>query len=99
MNAPWNSNYAPVPASTPAVGKGKDKEGVNGMPNGKDKEKEKEKETARPLPDARMYATWRYEPKRYDEPLPVRRRVGSMTVHTGGGAVPMSRARSESTNA
>ncbi|KAI0744680.1 hypothetical protein C8Q76DRAFT_700708 [Earliella scabrosa] len=91
VNAPWNSAFSSAPAATPAPGKGKEKDGVNGMPNGKDKDKEKE--TPRSLPDARLYATWNYEQKRYDEPLVVRRRLGSVA------AVPMGRARSESTNA
>ncbi len=103
-NASWNSTLAPASANTPVPGKGKDKEkdkekeGVNGMANGKEKEKEKEreKEGSRLLPDARLYATWEYEQKRYDQPLVMKRRVGSMTVHTGGGSV--ARARSESTN-
>ena len=91
VNAPWNSAFSSAPTATPAPGKGKEKDGVNGMPNGKDKDKEKE--TPRSLPDARLYATWNYEQKRYDEPLVVRRRLGSVA------AVPMGRARSESTNA
>ena len=50
---------------------------------------------ARPLPDARYYATWSYEAKRFDEPLPpaqMRRRMGSMA----GASTSMGRARSES---
>ena len=78
-----------MPATTPAPGKGKE---TNGMPNGK--EKDKDKEAARPLPDARLYATWNYEQKRFEEPLMTRRRVGS--VAGGVGGVSMGRTRSES---
>ena len=94
VNAPWNSSYNPTPAATPAGGKGKDG-AANGIPNGKDKggDKGADGEKPRALPDARLYATWNYETKRFDEPLVVRRRVGSIAVP------PMTRARSESTNA
>lgn len=91
VNAPWNSSLSPTPAPAPAQGKGKD-----AAPNGVASGKEEEKEGAK-LPDARLYATWNYETKRFDEPLPARRRVGSIVVHPG--AVSMGRARSESTNA
>ena len=73
------------------AGGGKDGAGANGLANGLGKEREGA--AARPLPDARLYATWNYETKRFDEPLVVRRRVGSIAVP------PMTRARSESTNA
>ncbi|KAI0632902.1 hypothetical protein C8Q77DRAFT_1120425 [Trametes polyzona] len=87
VNAPWNASFSPMPATTPAPGKGKEAGGANGAaPNGK----EKEKEPPRPLPDARLYATWSYEPKAFDEVLVVRRRMGS--VHAPG------RAKSESAN-
>ncbi|EJF60090.1 hypothetical protein DICSQDRAFT_137672 [Dichomitus squalens LYAD-421 SS1] len=92
--APWNASFSPMPATAPAPGKGKE---ANGMPNGKDKDKEKDKEAPRPLPDARLYATWNYEQKRFDEPLAMRRRMGSMAGSVGG--VSMGRTRSESTNA
>ncbi|RPD60727.1 hypothetical protein L227DRAFT_547024 [Lentinus tigrinus ALCF2SS1-6] len=93
VNASWNSSFNPTPAATPAAGKGKDG-AVNGMANGKDKggDKGADGEKPRALPDARFYATWNYEQKRYDEPLVVRRRVGSIAVP------PMGKARSESTN-
>ena len=109
-NAPWNSSFSPAPAATPATaqgggGGGKGKGAANGgpdMPNGKDKDgatrensNNNSKEAARPLPDARFFATWSYEPKRFDDALPVRRRVGG-----GGGVGPPGggggRARSES---
>ncbi|KAI8972618.1 hypothetical protein BD414DRAFT_500107 [Trametes punicea] len=83
VNAPWNASFSPMPASTPAPGKSKEA-GANGIANGK----EKEKEPPRPLPDARLYATWNYEQKQFDEPLVIRRRMGS--VHAPG------RAKSES---
>ena len=89
VNAPWNASFSPVPAATPATNAG----GKDGMPNGK--EKEKDAAPARPLPDARYYATWSYEAKRFDEPLPpaqMRRRMGSMA----GASTSMGRARSES---
>ncbi|KAI0830195.1 hypothetical protein BC628DRAFT_1313812 [Trametes gibbosa] len=95
VNAPWNASFSPMPASTPALGKGKEAAGAgagagaNGaLPNGK----EKEREAPRPLPDARLYATWNYEQKQFDEVLVVRRRMGS--VH----APPPGRTKSESTN-
>ncbi|KAH9922342.1 uncharacterized protein BXZ73DRAFT_51359 [Epithele typhae] len=96
VNAPWNSSLSPMPAATPAGGgKGKGANGeANGMVNGKEKEKEKEKESSRPLPDARLYATWNYEPKRFDETLVVRRRMGTVVGHPPGGGG--GRARSES---
>ncbi|KAI0776783.1 hypothetical protein BD413DRAFT_522614 [Trametes elegans] len=94
-NAPWNASFSPMPAATPAAGSGKGSKdggagagaggvapGANGQVNGKDKE------PPRPLPDARLYATWSYEQKAFDEPLVVRRRMGS--VHAPG------RAKSES---
>ena len=95
VNAPWNASFSPQPAATPATGKGggsggKDGAGANGLANGNGKEREGA--AARPLPDARLYATWNYEPKRFDEPLVVRRRVGSVV----GGPAAMGRARSES---
>ncbi|KAI0668824.1 hypothetical protein C8Q78DRAFT_1155167 [Trametes maxima] len=91
VNAPWNASFSPMPASAPAPGKGKGGEGAaNGMANGK--EKDKDKEPPRPLPDARLYATWSYEQKPFDEPLVVRRRLGS--VHAPGAG----RAKSESAN-
>ena len=92
--ASWNSSFSPAPPATAAPGKGKE---VNGLTNGKEKEKEKEQEAARPLPDARLYATWNYEQKRFDEPLVIRRRMGSIAGGIGG--VSMGRTRSESTNA
>ncbi|OSX57908.1 hypothetical protein POSPLADRAFT_1155377 [Postia placenta MAD-698-R-SB12] len=67
VGAPWNTNATPTPAAP--TGKGKD-----GAPNGKDVDA-----LPRPIPDARMYATWDYEPKRYNESLVVKRnRIGSM---------------------
>ncbi|KAI0656335.1 hypothetical protein C8Q70DRAFT_935834 [Cubamyces menziesii] len=80
VNAPWNASFSPMPAATPAPGKGKEAGGANGAVNGK----EKEKEPPRPLPDARLYATWSYEQKLFDEPLVIRRRLGS--VHAPGRA-------------
>nr|VWO95850.1 Sensor protein zRas [Ganoderma boninense] len=90
--ASWNASFSPAPPTTAGPGKGKE---TNGLTNGK--EKDKEQEAARPLPDARLYATWNYEQKRFDEPLIMRRRMGS--VAGGIGGVPMGRTRSESTNA
>lgn len=102
VNAPWNASFSPAPATTPATaaggggGKGKDGNGNGGgggMANGK--EKEKDGAGARPLPDARFYATWNYEPKRFDDGLvAARRRMGS--IAGPGAAASMGRARSES---
>ncbi|PIL25932.1 hypothetical protein GSI_11685 [Ganoderma sinense ZZ0214-1] len=89
--ASWNASFSPAPPTTAAPGKGKE---TNGLTNGK--EKEKEQEATRPLPDARLYATWNYEQKRFDEPLIMRRRMGG--VAGGIGGVPMGRTRSESMN-
>ncbi|KAL7278636.1 hypothetical protein ACG7TL_007637 [Trametes sanguinea] len=80
VNAPWNASFSPMPAATPAPGKGKDGAAPPGSANGLANGKEKEKEPPRPLPDARLYATWSYEQKAFDEPLVVRRRVGSIAV-------------------
>ncbi|GBE87150.1 hypothetical protein SCP_1003970 [Sparassis crispa] len=62
VNAPWNSGV-PTPATTPALGKSKDGHGSNGLPNGKDAAA-----PAKALPDARLYATWNYEQKHYQDP-------------------------------
>ncbi|KAH9846579.1 hypothetical protein C2E23DRAFT_852238 [Lenzites betulinus] len=93
VNAPWNASFSPMPLTTPAPGKGKDGAGANGAPPVLANGKEKEKEPPRPLPDARLYATWGYEQKQFDEVLVVRRRMGS--VHL---PAPPGRAKSESTS-
>ncbi|KZT68102.1 hypothetical protein DAEQUDRAFT_693189 [Daedalea quercina L-15889] len=87
VNAPWNTN-APTPPAAPLTNaKGKDT-GVNGVV--KDGEA-----PAKALSDARLYATWDYEQKRYHEPLASRRgRPGS--IQGVGAAVPPVRQRSES---
>lgn len=94
MNAPWNATTPAVPSSaTPGL-----KKELNGLPNGKDAEGEK-----KALPDARLYATWNYEQKHYQEPLNIvaarRGRMGSIQAGVSGGTtvgIPPSRARSES---
>lgn len=86
VNAPWNSGTGlPGVAPTPQL--------VNGA-KAKEKEKEKDAASAKPLPDAKMYATWSWEPKSYREPLPRRTRTGSVQLSSvvGNGR----RARSES---
>jgi len=86
INAQWNTN-----ASVPAAGTGKTKDGgANGLSNGKDADA-----PVKPLlPDARLYATWDYEQKRFHEPLPVRRgRMGSLQTPVTVAPV---RGRSES---
>lgn len=82
VNAPWNTNSGgSAVASTPTTAKVKDHSAPNGVPNGKE-------DTAL-IPDARLHATWDYEAKRYNDPLPVGRRgrMGSMsglTLNIGG---------------
>ncbi|KAH9921105.1 uncharacterized protein B0H18DRAFT_1021908 [Fomitopsis serialis] len=87
VNAPWNTN-APTPPAAPLMNaKGKDT-GVNGVT--------KAGETSvKTLSDARLYATWDYEQKRFHEPLvPRRGRIGSM--QSVGAPAPPVRQRSES---
>ncbi|TFY52554.1 hypothetical protein EVJ58_g9951 [Rhodofomes roseus] len=87
INAPWNTN-APTPPAAPLTNaKGKDS-GVNGVV--------KDGETpARALSDARLYATWDYEPKRFQDAIvPRRGRMGSM--HSVSAPGPPVRQRSES---
>ncbi|KZT03328.1 uncharacterized protein LAESUDRAFT_744694 [Laetiporus sulphureus 93-53] len=84
VSAPWNTNAPPTPPAPPNAGKGK--EGVNGV--------SKDAETpSKPLPDARLYATWDYEQKRFHEPLIVRRGRGSVQA---GVNMPPLRSRGES---
>ena len=83
VNAPWNINSGgSATAPTPTTAKLKDQSAPNGMPNGKE-------DRLAPIPDARLHATWDYEVKRYNDPLPVSRRgrMGSMsglTLNIGG---------------
>ncbi|EMD35094.1 hypothetical protein CERSUDRAFT_107100 [Gelatoporia subvermispora B] len=85
VSAPWNSSATPAPAPQAPAAKGKDG-GTNGAVNG---------EQSKPLPDARMFATWNYEQKHFNEPLavPRRNRVGS--IQQGPSSMP-GQARSES---
>ncbi|OCH91353.1 hypothetical protein OBBRIDRAFT_753366 [Obba rivulosa] len=84
INAPWNSGAAPAPTPQPNAAKSKD--GANGVVNG---------DQAKPLPDARLYATWNYEQKHFNEALavPRRNRVGS--IQQGSSSAPGG-ARGES---
>lgn len=78
--APWNSN--PVPAagdvapSVPNISKPKE------LPNDKDLGQKP------PIQDARLYATWDYEPKDFKVPLApltrTRSRIGSMQAGSSG---------------
>lgn len=102
VNAIWNSG--PTPATTPAPppGNTNPKSGKDGggnvPPDGKDGQ------TQKVMVDAKMYATWNYEEKHYNEPLVVgrRARMGSLQVSGGVGngiqlsSVALSRARSQS---
>lgn len=85
INAPWNSGPA-GPATTPAPSSAKVLK----------KEERDTREQPKPLPDARLYATWSWEEKNFRESLvPARRpRMGSVQLSTpmGNG----KRARSES---
>ncbi|KAH9948449.1 hypothetical protein B0H21DRAFT_733342 [Amylocystis lapponica] len=92
VNAAWNRSAAGTPAAPPGATKSKDGQGLNGLSNGKD--------AAPPpqaaLPDARLFATWNYEPKRFNEPIATRRgRMASMHGATVMG-IPAGRAGSES---
>ena len=88
ISAPWNSGPA-LPTTTPVPN------GVKGLKK-EDKEKEKDAQP-KPLPDARLYATWNWEEKNYRDPIqPSRRpRMGSVQL-----SAPINingkRARSES---
>lgn len=85
--APWNSNPdgTSQPPPTPAVTKPSAKDALlNGKEKDKeklDKEKDKSKDTngqtkaSVALPDAKLYATWDYEPKDCRIPLPTRTRT------------------------
>ena len=83
--APWNSGPTPpLPSTTPIPN------GVKGANSATVKNEEKDA-PPKPLPDARLYATWNWEEKSYREPLlpPARRpRVGSVQLGmpgVGGG--------------
>ncbi|KDQ54475.1 hypothetical protein JAAARDRAFT_181901 [Jaapia argillacea MUCL 33604] len=84
--APWNSTGPPIVAPTPTVGKAKESAPPDGV-------------APKILPDARYYATWDYEQKRYNEALPTSVRRGRMasfstsTISLGG---PSGRARNGS---
>lgn len=83
--APWNANALPpadAPPSTPATAKAKDKGAVNGLAS-------KGEVLVKPaLPDARLYATWEYEPKDFRVPLaPTVRNRGRMGSVQGGSGV------------
>lgn len=98
--APWNGNpeSAAQPPPTPVVAK--PATAKDALPNGKDKDKDKDKDssgqakTSAALPDARLYATWDYEPKDYRVPLPMpsrsRNRIapGASSAYSGAAASP-----------
>ncbi|KIK09511.1 hypothetical protein K443DRAFT_671409 [Laccaria amethystina LaAM-08-1] len=79
--APWNANVIPsvdaVPP-TPLATKVKDVPQTNG----------KETPQKPVLPDARLYATWDFEPKDFKVPLaPTRTRTRLGSIHHGGGSM------------
>ena len=89
VNAPWNSGGATPPAATPQL--------PNGVKTPKDKEKEKAASTPKPLPDARLYATWAWEQKSYKEPLAhTNRRTRMNSIQLSGVVGNGRRSRSES---
>lgn len=84
--APWNAN-SPTPADANPPLSAKLKEGINGT-SGKS-----EDSPVKPvLPDARLYATWDYEPKDFRVPLAsttrTRGRMGS--VQGGSGVISLA---------
>ncbi|KAI0077684.1 hypothetical protein K474DRAFT_1661466 [Panus rudis PR-1116 ss-1] len=82
IGAPWNAN-----PNYPFTATGVSKE--------KEKAKQGEDESMnRVLPDAGLYATWNWEEKKFDQPLPPARRARLGTVTLGGSA--KARGRSES---
>lgn len=93
VNAQWNSGTGLPVAATPVIPNGTIKAA---------KEKEKEKESKdqaapKPLPDARMYATWSWDQKSYREPLAnTARRTRTGSVQLAGIVGNGRRARSES---
>jgi hypothetical protein len=87
--APWNTipESTVQPPPTPAVTKPGAKDA---LPNGKDKAKDAHSpsKTAAALPDARLYATWDYEPKDYRIPLTVLSRARTRMASIAGSAYP-----------
>ncbi|KAF8621464.1 hypothetical protein AX15_007758 [Amanita polypyramis BW_CC] len=86
--APWNSNPSPSEAATqpptPATAKPGAKDALT---NGKEKNKDANSQAKSVvLPDAKLYATWDYEPKDYRAPLIVpsrsRARIAGATSST-----------------
>ncbi|RDB23589.1 Serine/threonine-protein kinase STY46 [Hypsizygus marmoreus] len=82
--APWNANALPLAGAlpaTPAPGKAKDTEGTRG-----------ESPIKPALPDARLYATWDYEPKDFRIPLvpTSRNRTRMGSVQGGSGVISLA---------
>jgi hypothetical protein len=67
VNAPWNTNSG----QTPATDQGKDAPIPSGLVNGR----VTDAQTQSVLQDARLYATWDFEPKSFKEPLVLGRRT------------------------
>ncbi|PSR79834.1 hypothetical protein PHLCEN_2v6880 [Hermanssonia centrifuga] len=89
VNAPWNSGNPAASAIPPLP---------NGLKSGREKDKDgKDKDVSapKPLPDARLYATWSWEQKDHREPLPPSRRARMGSVHLSGSIGNGKRARSE----
>jgi hypothetical protein len=80
--APWNAN-SPTPTDVAPPTSAKPKEGVNGT------SVKSEDSSVKPvLPDARLYATWDYDPKDFRVPLGTSTRTrGRMGSVQGGGGV------------
>ncbi|KAG7087472.1 hypothetical protein E1B28_013436 [Marasmius oreades] len=88
--APWNANLAPSTDLTAKDGGGGTGSGVNGIVKG-------DPPTKSVLPDARLFATWDYEPKDYRAPIPTHLRRGRIGSGPNVGVAVGARGRSTST--
>ncbi|PCH43064.1 hypothetical protein WOLCODRAFT_138184 [Wolfiporia cocos MD-104 SS10] len=77
VNAPWNTNSPTTPAAPLPPNGLKKQESVNGT-DGKDGK-------GKVLQDARLYSTWDYDMKRFNEPLVVRRGLPRVPTLKGKG--------------
>jgi hypothetical protein len=83
--APWNANSL-MPADAIPPTSTKPKEGINGTGG-----KSEDCQVKPVLPDARLYATWDYEPKDFRAPMASTRTRGRMgSVQGGSGAISLA---------
>ena len=97
VSAPWNSGTGVPGAASAAATAVTTPQLPNGVKGAKDKEREKAPAVPKPLPDARMFATWNWDQKSYKEPLSqFHRRTRTGSVQLSGTVGNGRRARSES---